>query len=489
MHRGNVRHAVAAAAKHTQQLVTSVENVSPKEIAAKLANLPQVNVSTLANGVRVVSEHLPHVTFSNIGVWIDAGSRFETRENNGTAHFLEHMNFKGSPKYTKRDIDTLFEHNGSHFNAYTARDRTAYYVKAFNHHVDPSMQLVSDILYNSNLEPRLVEAERGTILAEMRDVESLVDEVIMDNLHLCAFDSATSGLPLTILGPIRNVNKHIDRTMLRNFVETHYTGPRMNLVCSGGLKHEEVERIAQQHYGWLSAENNRPTIESSYVGGDHALWSLNTMTANMAWAIPICGMTNPDCLVMQVVHQIIGGYRREFYSLFKNMQGTTFNSRYADELVDELELINPFFTPYEETGLFGFYYVTVPSEKNADALERMLMSNLLQLQHLASHELDADRLQRVKTNFKAAHLLIMDGTTNRAEEMGRQFIQTGGFEPSVKLFERLDAITPQIIMETVAKYFVNARPTVSLVGNPKNLWGLDSTKFLAAKIQQATAGK
>ena len=488
MQRGTARLGSAAAALRAKPIVPQATQATPAEVKAHLSKMPPVTITTLPNGVKVMSEQLPGVSFSNIGVWIDAGSRFETRENNGVAHFLEHMNFKGSPKYTKADIDTLFEHNGSHFNAYTARDRTAYYVKAFNHHADASVRLVSDVLCNSNIEPRLVEAERGTILAEMRDVESLVDEVIMDNLHLCAFDADVSGLPLTILGPVRNVNGTIDRAMLRNYVDTHYTGPRMNLVCSGGMSHDEVEQIAQQNLGWLPKDNHRPVIKSEYVGGEHALWSLNTMTANCAWAIPMCGMSNPECLVMQLVHQILGSYRRDFNSLFRNLKGTVLNSSFATELEAELELVNPFFTPYEEVSLFGFYYVTVPSDANRDALERMVNRNLLQLQYLATHEIDVDHLERIKTAFKAAHLLIMDGTTNRCEEMGRQLIQTRTFENSAALFERLDQVTPTTVCDVLSRYFTNARPTISLVGNPSYLWGYDSTQFLRAKIEQATTG-
>src|SRR3989338_5759529 len=102
------------------------------------------------------------------------------------------MTFKGSKKFTKSQIDTLFEHSGSHFNAYTARDRTAYYVKAFNKNMPEVMKVLSDVLLCSHHHPPAVEAERHTIMAEMQEVESHVDEVIMDNLHMCAFDAATS---------------------------------------------------------------------------------------------------------------------------------------------------------------------------------------------------------------------------------------------------------------------------------------------------------
>lgn len=455
------------------------------ECAAALSALPTVQTSYLSNGVRVASEYTPNREFCNIGVWIDAGSRFETLENNGVAHFLEHMNFKGSPKYTKKDIDTLFEHNGSHFNAYTARDRTAYYVKAFNKHVMPCMQLVSDILINSKLDPRYVEAERPTILAEMREVESLVDEVIMDNLHLSAFDPRVSGLPLTILGPVRNVAKSIDRTMLRKYVDDHYTGPRMNLVCSGGMRHEEVEKVAEACLGWLPSTNNRPEVTSAYTGGDYAMWNGSMMTANLAWAIQLPGSKHPDCLTMCVAQGLIGGYRREFGQVFTHMGRIVANARNAQRFAAELEVIQPFFTPYEETSLLGFYYVTVPSESNPHVLTQMAEDNMHQLQRLASELVDRDVLERVKAHHKATVLLAADGTTNRGEEIGRQLIQTGRVLSYPDFFAQLDAITPEVLRDTVAKYITDARPTVSLVGSPSALKGYDAHERLRATL---TAG-
>src|SRR3989338_5087262 len=118
-----------SAAAAPQQFISKKPWRNPESILQRLeASKNPITYSQLKNGVRVAVDHRPGCEFATSGVWIDAGSRFESRENNGTAHFLEHMTFKGSRKYTKKDIDTLFEHSGSHFNAYTARDRTSYYL-------------------------------------------------------------------------------------------------------------------------------------------------------------------------------------------------------------------------------------------------------------------------------------------------------------------------------------------------------------------------
>ena len=457
----------ASAAVNKTRTSPPILNVPTAQIPPGMLQSPELTISSLPNGFRIVSEYSPHVSFSTIGVWIDAGSRFETRENNGVAHFLEHVNFKGSDKYTKKQIDDTFEYLGCHFNAYTSRDRTAYYIKAFNKHAEQTMELLADVLRNSKHTVESVESERPTILAEMREVEELVDEVIMDNLHLCAYDSHTSGLPFTILGPTENISQHIDRPMIRDFVETHYTGPRMTLVCSGGLTHKEVEKIAKTFYGDLPSVNNRPELTCKYTGGDYVMWNTNMMTANCAWAVPICGAASADNIPLQLAHCLLGGYRKEQRPLFEHLNHT-FNSRLCSQAgkLETLEAVQPFYTPYEETGLFGMYMVTVPTLEEKNALSTVLYKNLEQLYELAARPIERDLLELVKAHYKVAQVIQLDSTTNRAEDIGRQMIHLGRRVSLEEMLANVDAVGPEDIQRVLNKYVVGARPTLSMIGHP-----------------------
>lgn len=455
----------------------------PDQMLKRLeASKNPVTYSTLKNGVRVAVDHRPGVEFATAGVWIDAGSRFETRENNGTAHFLEHMTFKGSQKYTKQQIDTLFEHSGSHFNAYTARDRTSYYLKAFKKNLPEVMKVLSDVLLRSHHRPSAVEAERHTIMAEMREVESHVDEVIMDNLHMSAFDSATSSLPLPILGSIDNITRNINRDMILKYVEDHYTGPRFTFVSSGGLSHEEAEKIAEDNFGWLPSHSNRPVLTSKFIGGDYILRNSTMMTSNMAFAYQICGASHPDSVALQILHCFFGGYRREQRDLFVNLP-FLFNAQFHSW--PDIQSIVPFYTPYEETGLWGFYAVGVPSSSSSDsgqqqqsALERIFEANVAQLRKMMEVPVREDLLRRIKIHYKAAQLLTIDGTTNTAEDIGRQCIHFGTRVEPLEMMRRVDAVTAEDVMRVARAYFADARPAVSVVGNPAHLTSFDPVRML-----------
>ncbi|KAF5825529.1 mitochondrial processing beta, isoform CRA_d [Dunaliella salina] len=144
----------------------------PKDIdhSPLLSTLPETKVTTLPNGLRVASEHLPFTETTTLGVWINSGSRFETDETNGAAHFLEHILFKGTKKRSVKELEVEVENMGGQLNAYTGREQTAYYAKVLGKDVGKGMDILSDILLNSNLDERAINRERDVILREMEEV-------------------------------------------------------------------------------------------------------------------------------------------------------------------------------------------------------------------------------------------------------------------------------------------------------------------------------
>ena len=125
---------------------------------------PQLLTTTLPNGLTVATEAHPHAQTATVGVWIDAGSRAETDATNGTAHFLEHMAFKGTQKRSQHHLELSVESLGAHLNAYTSREQTVYYAKCFSKDVGTSTETISDILQNSSLDSAAVECKRDMIL-------------------------------------------------------------------------------------------------------------------------------------------------------------------------------------------------------------------------------------------------------------------------------------------------------------------------------------
>jgi len=214
-------HALAVADERFQRYASPVP--STVDHTAVLGR-PETKVTTLPNGLRVASESDLSAATATVGVWIDAGSRFESASTNGTAHFLEHMIFKGTKRRSMRQLEEEVENMGGHLNAYTSREQTTYYAKVLKKDLPVAVDILADILQNSRFDDDRVTRERQVILREMEEVEGQVDEVMFDHLHATAFQHSSLGR--TILGPAANI-RSISKANLQDYIRTHYTAPRM----------------------------------------------------------------------------------------------------------------------------------------------------------------------------------------------------------------------------------------------------------------------
>ena len=162
-----------------------------------------VQQHTLPNGFRIVSEHMPGLESASIGIWVTAGGRHERPEQNGIAHFLEHMAFKGTKTRTALQIAEAVEDVGGYINAYTSREVTAYYARVLKDDVPLALDVIGDILLNPVFDPHEIEVERGVILQEIGQALDTPDDVIFDWLQEESYRDQALGR--TILGPAERI--------------------------------------------------------------------------------------------------------------------------------------------------------------------------------------------------------------------------------------------------------------------------------------------
>jgi len=209
-----------------------------------------VQQHSLANGFRIVTEHMPGLESASIGVWVLAGGRHEREEQNGIAHFLEHMAFKGTERRSAVQIAEEIEDVGGYINAYTSRELTAYFARVLKADVSLALDVIADILLNPLFDPAEIEVERGVILQEIGQALDTPDDVIFDWLQ----EAAYPGQPLgrTILGPSERV-AGFSRADLSGFVAEHYSPARMILSAAGAVDHDTIVREAERYFGHLPA--------------------------------------------------------------------------------------------------------------------------------------------------------------------------------------------------------------------------------------------
>lgn len=274
-----------------------------------MQNIPATLSTTIDNGLRVVSEDSGAST-ATVGLWIDAGSRYETADNNGVAHFLEHMAFKGTTKRSQTDLELEIENLGAHLNAYTSREQTVFYAKCLSKDVPKAVEILADIIQNSKLAESDIERERGVILREMQEVESNLQEVVFDHLHATAYQGTPLGQ--TILGPTKNI-KSISKTDLSSYVGAHYKANRIVLAAAGGVDHKQLVDLAQAQLGKLETSFDGQSAALSpcrFTGSEVRVRDDSLPLAHVAIAVEGCGWTNQDNVPLMVANTLIGAWDR-----------------------------------------------------------------------------------------------------------------------------------------------------------------------------------
>jgi len=416
---------------------------------------PTTHVTTLSSGLRVASETVQGSQTATVGVWIDAGSRYETAHNNGVAHFLEHLAFKGTSKRTQQQLEMEIENMGGHLNAYTSREQTVYFAKVFRSDVGKAVEILSDILLNSQLDAGAIERERDVILREMSEVNKQQEELVLDHLHTTAFQG--TGLGRTILGPEENI-RSLTRDDLVNYIQQHYTAPRMVIVGAGAVEHEQLCGLADQHFGSVPT-TPKTGVEVAmepavFTGSDYCVKFNSDDTAHIAIAYESASWTSEYAFPLMLMQVMLGSYDRT------QGLGRYHASRMGEDIAAQelAHSVSAFNTCYKDTGLFGVYMVC-PDNK-VDDLVWTVMNNLVRLVHIPSDE----EVERAKQQLKAIMLTGLDGHSNVAEDIGRQLLTYGRRMTPAEIFSRIDAVTRDDIRATATKVIHDKDHALAAVG-------------------------
>ncbi|KOM58398.1 hypothetical protein LR48_Vigan11g143200 [Vigna angularis] len=417
---------------------------------------PQTLVTTLPSGLRVATESSLAARTATVGVWIDAGSRFETEETNGTAHFLEHMIFKGTAKRTVRELEEEIENMGGHLNAYTSREQTTYYAKVMNKDVPKALDILADILQNSKFDDNRIVRERDVILREMEEVEGQMEEVIFDHLHATAFQYSPLGR--TILGPAQNI-KTITKDQLQSYIQAHYTAPRMVVAASGAVKHEEIVEQVNTLFTKLSTD---PTTASQLAAKEPAIFTGSEVRildddiplAQFAVAFEGAAWTDPDSVALMVMQAMLGSWNKSTGG------GKHMGSGLAQRVgINEIaESIMAFNTNYKDTGLFGVY--AVAKKDCLDDLSYAIMNETTKL----AYKVSQDDVIRARNQLKSSLLLHIDGTSPVAEDIGRQLLTYNRRIPFAELFARIDAVDASTIKRVANRFIYDKDIAIAAMG-------------------------
>ncbi|XP_016156761.1 PREDICTED: cytochrome b-c1 complex subunit 1, mitochondrial [Ficedula albicollis] len=440
-------------------LQAALSNLTRKRGAASYAhtlqNIPETQVTTLENGLRVASEE-SHQPTCTVGVFIEAGSRYEDAKTNGAGFFVEHMAFKGTKKRPGSAFEKEVESLGAHLNGYTSREQTAFYIKAFSKDMPKVVELLSDLVQNCALEDSQIEKERGIILQELKETDSNLTDVTFDYLHATAYQG--TALAHTVEGTTENIKK-LTRADLASYVDIHFKAPRMVLAAAGGISHRELVDAAKQHFTGASfeykAKGSVPDLpRCRFTGSEIRARDDALPLAHIALAVEGPGWADPDNVVLNVANAIIGRYDRTFGG------GKNQSSRLA-ALAAEHKLCHsfePFNTSYSDTGLFGFHFVSDPL-----SIDDMMFCAQGEWMRLCTSATESE-VTRAKNYLRNAMVAQLDGTTRVCENIGSHLLHYGRRIPLEEWDARISAVDAKMVRDVCSKYIYDKCPAIAAVG-------------------------
>ena len=400
-----------------------------------------IQITTLPNGLRVVTDRMPTVESVSLGVWVRAGTRYERPQVNGVAHLLEHMVFKGTERRSAREIAEAIEAVGGNINAYTSRETTAYYAKVLKNDAGLAVDVLADILQHSLFDDAELGRERSVVLQEIGQAHDTPDDVVFDHFQSTAFPDQPLGRP--VLGKSEIV-ANMSRDAIVSFRDTHYRTGRMVVAAAGNIEHEQIVDHAAQVFGALQNGGDDASQEAVYNGGEYR-----------------------EGRDLEQIHMVLG-FRgapigtSDFYTLsvLSNLFGGGMSSRLFQEIREERGLvysIDTFMSAFADTGLFGVYAGTGTGQ-----IEELIPALCDQITGLAG-SLREDEVARSRAQLKSSLLMALESTGARCEQIAQHLLIFGRVLPIDEMVARIDAIDTEQI-GALARQIFSVPPVLAAVG-------------------------
>jgi predicted Zn-dependent peptidase len=412
-----------------------------------------LRLDTLPNGFRIVTEHMPGLMSASVGIWVTAGGRHERAEQNGIAHFLEHMAFKGTKKRSALRIAEEIEDVGGYINAYTSKEMTAYYARVLSADVGLALDVISDIVLNPVFDDREIEVERNVILQEIGQSLDTPDDIIFDWLQEASYPDQPFGR--TILGPAERVSG-FSREDLTRFVAEHYGPDQMILAAAGGVDHDAILAQATEIFGGLKPVG-APTVQVAAFGGLERREVKDLEQVHFALAFESPNYRAPDVYAAQIYATALGG---------------GMSSRLFQKIREERGLCYSIFAQsgaYEDTG-----QITIYAGTSEDEISDLMQLTVDELKRAADDMSDAE-VARARAQLKAGLLMGLESPSSRAERLARLLAIWGRVPDVEEAVQRIDAVGTSDVRKYAAE-MAGSRAALALYGPVGKAPGLEAMR-------------
>lgn len=401
------------------------------------------NSSKLSNGLNIVTYSMPHVNSVSINIIVKVGSRYESTEEAGISHFLEHMAFKGTTTKSAIDIAKEFDSIGGHFNAYTSRENTVYYTKVLSQHTNQAVSILADILQNSLFSEEDIKKELSVISQEIAGVKDCPDDLVFENFYELAYNNHPLGR--SILGTYDNIKK-FDKSSFQNYTNKHYSAENICISMAGNIEHYEAVKITEKLFSSFAPGKVRQQEKANYSGGFNITPKPLEQTTIALGFESVSYQNLRDFYHTQILSIILGG---------------GLSSRLFQTIREDLGLaygIGSGVNAFCDSGIFSIY--AAADHKNIP----LMIDKIIEEISKVKSNIYQDELDRAKSQIESNIYMAEEKPEYKSEEIGKNFALFGKYFPAKEVMDIILSTQIKDLTKSALKIFAS-NPTLAVVGD------------------------
>ncbi len=401
-----------------------------------------VQIETLPNGVRLVTEAIPAVRSAALGIWVGGGSREETAEESGASHFIEHMLFKGTASRTAQDLARQTDAIGGQMNAFTTKECTCFYARVLDEHLPQALDILWDMVYHSSFTQEAVETERGVILEEIDMYEDTPDDLCAEKLAAQVFQGSALARP--ILGA-KETLAEMTGDSLRAYHHSHYQGRNTVVSLAGSFSPALLDEL-RRRFAALPAGSPRPLVPAAYTPG-FVVTPKPIEQNHLTLAFPGLDYNSPRRFALQLLSSILGGgVSSRLFQQVREQQGLCYS-------------IYSYGAGHADTGLFCVY-----TALNRETEDKALTTIRQVVDQLRTEGPTDEELSRAREQSKANVMMSLESTQSRMSHAGRSLLFSGEILTPEQILAAYDAVTRADVVALAQDLFRWDQVSLSAVG-------------------------
>lgn len=404
-----------------------------------------IHLTTLPNGVRVVSETVPHVQSVSVGMFVGIGSRDETDPVRGISHFIEHMMFKGTRKRTARQIADEIESRGGHLNAFTDKETTCYHLRVLAEHTPLALDILTDMLRGSLFDADEMEREKRVVLEEIKMYEDSPE----DRIHEIFESTLWAAHPLgkAIIGTDKTVSG-LTRDNIVDYIQECYRPDRIVISAAGNIPHDELVKLASDALGDMEGKApNRKQRKPKPTGKSKQVRKRDVEQVHFCLGTAAYSKQQKERYSLSILNNVLGG----------NM-----SSRLFQEIREKRGLayaIGSYSRSYEDGGYFCVYGGTSPT-----TYDQVVELTHGEFEKVRKEGISDDELTKAKTQVRGALVLGLESMSARMNRYGDNILSYGRVVPLEEILSNYDAVSQESIGKVAEQVLDADQLTLTAIG-------------------------